>query len=255
MAGIPGASPEWPSLLLAELGRLALLTHAFRRLDALDPALREDVRRLVGFTLSQEEVAAGAEAVTDRWMVLGQTADEEERVRVQRTWLLGEVTGRRALILQFAVGDGGFPALFAPGTRFEADLAFWPSAWPQRALVKERRGATETVGALPPVPGTESIGAFLEETAEALARQPWLDRFPCALRGVVPVSAGGGFQLRDGEGLALALVKGDHWKLVALSGGRPLDLAGEWDGGALLPLGAAVDGVWFHLGRGLGRDG
>jgi hypothetical protein len=253
MAGIPGASPEWPTLLVGELGRLALLTHAFRRLDDLAPALREDVRRLVGFTLSQEEVAAGADAVTDRWVVLGQTVDEEERVRAQRTWLLGETTGRRALILQFAVGDGGFPALFAPGTRFEADLAFWPSAWPQRALVKERCGSTETVGALPPVPGTDSIGSFLDETAEALARQPWLDRFPCALRGVVPVpdpqQGSGGFLVRDREGLALPLAKGDHWKLVALSGGRPLDLVGEWDGGALLPLGVAVDGVWHHLGR------
>ena len=249
MAGLPGASPEWPTLLLAELGRLTLLTHAFRRLDELDPALREDVRRLVGFTLSQEEVAAGADAVADRWVVLGQTVDEEERVRVQRSWLLGEATGRRALILQFAVGDGGFPALFAPGTRFEADLAFWPSAWPQRALVKERRGTTGTVGALPSAPGTDSIGAFLEETAGALARQPWLDRFPCALRGVVPVPAGGAFQVRDREGVALPLVRGDHWKLVALSGGRPLDFAGEWDGGALLPLGAAAGGSWHRLGR------
>lgn len=251
MAGLLGAHPEWPALLLAELGRLALLTQAFRRLDTLDPALREDVRRLVGFTLSQEEVAAGADAVTDRWVVLGQIEDEDERLRSQRTWLLGEATGRCALLLQFAVGDAGFPALFAPGSRFEADLAFWPSAWPQRALVKDRRGATQTVGSLPAAAGTGSIGAFLEETAEALARQPWLDRFPCVLRGAVPVSAGGGFQIRDAEGLALPLVRGDHWKLVALSGGRPLDLMGEWDGGALLPLGAGADGGWHHLGRDL----
>jgi hypothetical protein len=254
MAGLAGAGSDWPALLLAELGRLALLTHAFRRLDALDPALREDVRRLVGFTLSQEEVAAGADVVTDRWVVLGQTVEEDERVRLQRTWLAGETTGRRALILQFAVGDGGFQALFAPGTRFEGDLAFWPSAWPQRALVKERRGVTETIGALPPLPGTGSIGAFLEETAAALARQPWLDRFPCALRGVVPVPVPDGgkgetFQIRDQNGLALPLVRGDHWKLVALSGGRPLDLAGEWDGAAFLPLGAAAGGAWHRLGR------
>jgi hypothetical protein len=251
MADLPGAGPDWPALLLAELGRLTLLTQAFRRLDELEPSLREDVRRLVGFTLSQEEVAAGPGAVTDRWVVLGQTVDEEERVRLQRTWLLGESTGRRALILQFAVGDGGFPALFAPGTRFEADLAFWPSAWPQRALVKERRGVTGTIGALPPAPGTDSIGAFLEEIAGALARQPWLDRFPSALRDVVPVSGGDTFQLRDRDGLALPLVRGDHWKLVALSGGRPLDLAGEWDGHALLPLGAALGGAWHRLGRDL----
>jgi hypothetical protein len=253
LSGLPGSRPDWPALLLAELGRLALLTQAFRRLDALEPALAEDVRRLVGFTVSQEEVAAGGEAVSDRWLVLGQRVDEEERVRAQRTWLLGETTGRRALILQFAVGDGGFPALFAPGTRFAADLAFWPGAWPQRALVKERRGATEPAGPLPALPGTESAGAFLEETAAALARQPWLDRFPCALRGVVPVAAGDVFMIRDAEGRTLPLVRGDHWKLVALAGGRPLDVTAEWDGLALAPLCALAEGAWHHLSLEAGR--
>src|SRR5262249_26129376 len=35
MAGIPGASREWPEKLLGELGRLALLTHSFARIEAL----------------------------------------------------------------------------------------------------------------------------------------------------------------------------------------------------------------------------
>lgn len=252
MAGIAGSGPDWPARLLGELGRLSLLTHAFRRIDELEPDLREDVRRLIGFTLPQEEVAATAEAVTDRWLVLGQTLWDEERVRVQRTWLLGVSSARRALVLQFAVGEAQFPLLFAPGSVFEADLAFWPSAWPQRALIKERRGSTDPVGALPAVPGTESVGAFLEETAAALGRLPWLDRFPCALRGVVPVfdpanGKGDTFRVRDRDGHALPLVRGDHWKLVALSGGQPLDLAGEWDGEELLPLGAAAGNVWYDL--------
>lgn len=252
MAGLSGVGADWPARLLGELGRLALLTHAFQRLDELEPDLREDVRRLIGFTLTQEEVAATAEAVTDRWLVLGQTLWDEERVRVQRTWLLGVGTARRALILQFAVGEAQFPMLFAPGTVFEADLAFWPSAWPQRALIRERRGSTDPVGALPPVAGTESVGAFLEETATALGRLPWLDRFPCALRGVVPVfdpanGKGDTFRVRDRDGHTLPLVRGDHWKLVALSGGHPLDVTGEWDGEALLPLGAAAGNVWYDL--------
>lgn len=252
MGGIAGVGPDWPARLLGELGRLSLLTHAFRRLDELEPGLREDVRRLIGFNLTQEEVAATAEPVTDRWLVIGQTLWDEERVRVQRTWLLGEATARRALVLQFAVGEASFPMLFAPGTAFEADLAFWPSAWPQRALIRERRGATDPVGALPAVPGSESVGAFLEETAAALARLPWLDRFPCALRDVVPVfdpanGKGDTFRVRDRDGAALPLVRGDHWKLIALSGGRPLDLAGEWNGEALLPLGAAAGNVWYDL--------
>jgi hypothetical protein len=67
----------------------------------------------------------------------------------------------------------------------------------------------------------------------------------------IPNGRGDTFQIRDREGLALPLVRGDHWKLVALSGGRPLDLAGEWDGAALRPLGAATGGAWYRLGSDL----
>jgi hypothetical protein len=251
LAHIPGSGLDWPETLLGEIGRLALLTHAFRRLDALEPALREDVRRLVGFTLSQEEVTASGERVSDCWRVLGQVTEDEERVRSQRTWLLGEASGRAALILQFAVGDAAFPALYAPGSRFVGDLAFWPSAWPQRALVVERRDAgPEAAGGM----GSGSIAAFLSATADALARQPWLDRFPCLLRDVVPAPAPAvegkdRFRLLDREGKELPLVPADPWRLLALSGGRPLDLTGEWDGAAVTPLGAFVGGDFFPMGR------
>src|SRR5262249_49725081 len=105
LAGLPGSRPDWPAVLLAELGRLALATHAFRHLERLDGALQEEVRRLAGLTLREEEVLAQGESVTDRWVVLGQAMEEEERVRAQRTWLLGETTGRAALVLQFSAGD------------------------------------------------------------------------------------------------------------------------------------------------------
>lgn len=247
MAGLPGSGSDWPARLLRELGQLSLLAHAYGRLDELDPPLREDVRRLVGFSLAQEEVAASGETVTDRWAVVGQRTDDEERVRVQRNWLLGEATGRRALVLQFAVGESApFPALFVPGSRFEGDLAFWPGAWPQRALVKERRGAQETLRELP---GTGSVQDFLETVADALARLPWIDRFLCALRGVTPVPGAETWRIVDRDGADLPLSRGDHWLLLALSGGRPVDLAGEWDGDELTPLGAVAEGSYHPLGR------
>jgi hypothetical protein len=65
MAGIPNASPDWPRRLLDELGRLALLSEAYRRLDTLAPALQEDVRQAIGWTLKEEDVLAGGEVVAD----------------------------------------------------------------------------------------------------------------------------------------------------------------------------------------------
>ena len=53
----------------------------------------------------------------------------------------------------------------------------------------------------------------------------------------------------DADGAALPLTPGDYWLLLAISGGLPLDLAGEWDGRQLRPLGALSDGVYHPLGE------
>lgn len=252
LASLPGSVADWPARALRELGRLSLLSRAVARFEEIDPLLREDVRRLLGFTIDQQEVAASGETVNDRWVVLGQRVDDEERIRVQRNWLLGESTGRRALVLQFAVGEASFPALFVPGSRFEGALAFWPGAWPQRALVQERRDSGEPLRELPAVPGSESFDGFLAGTAEALARVPWMDRFLCSVRGVVPVADADGsrpWKVVDRDGGELPLIRGDHWLLLALSGGGHVDLAAEWDGDELTPLGVLSGGVYHPLGR------
>jgi len=241
VASIPNSSPDWPEKLLAQLGRLALLTEAFRQGEQLEPALREDVRQLIGWTLDQEEVAARGERVADKWLILGQRCYEEEfrQQKTQRTWLLGTQTGRTALLLQFSVARTPFPEVFPLGMCQEAEVVFWPSAYPQRGRIEARRGELTAIqGALP---GVIAVEAFLAGVATALARQPWLERFLCTLQNVVPIcdTTGNQWYIRDSGGATLPLAKGDHWQLLALSGGAPVNFVGEWDGEALLPL-----GVW-----------
>ncbi|HEV2404868.1 MAG TPA: SWIM zinc finger family protein, partial [Ktedonobacterales bacterium] len=72
LAGVPGSSEDWPERLIGGLGRLALLTHAYSRLDTLNAPLRHDVRQLIGWTVSQDEITATGEVVTDDWQALGQ---------------------------------------------------------------------------------------------------------------------------------------------------------------------------------------
>ena len=84
-----------------------------------------------------------------------------------------------------------------------------------------------------------------------LARQPWMERFLCVLHNVTPICIdnGAAWYARDVGGAVLPLTKGEHWQLLALSGGHPVDLAGEWDGETLLPLGVLVDNTYIVLGR------
>lgn len=246
IAGIPNATPDWPERLLAELGRLALLTHAFRRLDALDPAMQEDVRQLIGWSLKEDEVVARGEAVRAEWVVLGQWVEGEERLRTQRTWLISADGVRTALVLQFSAVGAPLPQMIVPGTCQQAELVYWPGAYPQRALLKERTGNPAPLAAR--LPGRVALDDALTGVAQALGRQPWLDRFPFVLADVIPVPHEGQWQIEDQTGARLPLTRGDHWRLLALSGGAPVDLAGEWNGTDLLPLGVVVDNAYHPLG-------
>jgi SWIM zinc finger len=245
MAWLPGAHPAWTEELLDRLGALALLVHAYRRKGELDPALERDVEQLVGHPLEQAEVVAHGDIAEDRWHVLGQVLDEDERMRMQRAWLRGERTGRTAVVLQFAAGSARFAESLAPGTAFAGALAFWPGALPRRALV-HRRGPAQPIAA---VHGASPIAGFLSDHAAALARMPWLESDLAALAQVVPVARDSedGFRVADAAGSALPLGGRDHRLLFAVSGGHPIDVVGEWDGYRLRPLSAIADGRFHPL--------
>jgi hypothetical protein len=246
MADIPNSSPDWPTKLLSEMGKLALLSHAFRRREHLDTALQTDIRQLVGWPIDQEEISARGETVTDDWLILGQRVNDTEKVREQWTWLLGQHTKRPALILQFAFSQTPFAEVFPLGVRQTADLTFWPAAYPLRARVETRRGAISTLTET--LPGIETIEDFLRQVANALARNPWQEHFLCVLNNATPFCTDKGtrWYIRDQQGAILPLSTGEHWNILALTGGYAIDFVGAWNGNALRPLGMLVAHT-YHL--------
>lgn len=247
LAEIPHSGADWPERLVGDLGRLALLTTAYRRADALDPALRDDVRQLVGWTLSAEEVVARGERVADDWLILGAITDEEGKLRTQRIWLQGAETHRNAMLTQVTPINSAFAETFAPGDWMTAELFFRPGAYALRANLGKRSDALQRASSLM---GPDTIEGFLTDLSSGLARQPWLDRLPCVLRVVVPIhrEADGDWFLRDASGAALPIYGRRNWTLLALSGGYPLTVVVEWDRDHLTLLGAELDGVYYPLG-------
>lgn len=236
LAAIP-RQPGWPDRLLEEYALLRLLVQAYRRRDELPEGLRDTVRSRVGFTVPQEEVLTGGERVRDRWWVTGSRDTAQEQLTTRRSWLRGRATRRPALVLSFAAPGTSPDASLIVGTEIDAELAFYPGSPPLRALVAERHGA-----AAPGRPAGVSVQGFLDEHAAALADDPWLDRWPAVLENVRLARAGGGGLFAvDEAGAALPLRLGDPWRLLALSGGGPVTLAGEWSPRGLRPLAAWHD--------------
>ncbi|MEV4003366.1 SWIM zinc finger family protein [Actinomadura sp. NPDC049753] len=233
LAAIP-RRPGWPGRLLEEYALLRLLVRAYQRREELPEGLRETVRSRVGFTVPQEEVLSGGERVRDLWSVTGSRDTAQDLITTRRVWLRGSRTGRPALVLSFAAPGTSLDGSLVVGMQIDAELTFYPGAQPLRALVAERYGAP-----MRGTPAGTSVRGFLDEHAAALALDPWLDRWPATLEDVrLARTEEGDLYVIDGAGDALPLRIGDPWRLLALSGGGPVTLAGEWRPRGLRPLAA-----------------
>src|SRR5439155_12387236 len=93
-----------------------------------------------------------------------------------------------------------------------------------------------------------------------LARNPWIERFPMLLQNVVPQRQNTGWAIRDDAGHVLPIKPefDKNWGLLALSGGHPVSIFGDWDGQHFMPL--SVFAYRFvhligDLGSGVGDQG
>ncbi|MFN7928963.1 MAG: SWIM zinc finger family protein [Blastocatellia bacterium] len=229
--------------MLRQLAKVHLLIEGYKRLETLPAETQADLRTLIGWTQNQDELLQQS-GFKDKWFVLGQRVTEEDRLHVQATWLRGVTTRRDAVLLQYAHGSQPLDASWLIGSALEAELVFFASAYPLRALVKER-------GALVPdsTPTATTIAEAMAGYAAALAWHPWLERFPLLLENVIPLRQGERWSVCDAaqHHLPLAANFAREWELLALSGGHPVQLFGEWDGEALLPLSLWADGTFVNL--------
>ncbi|RBO92550.1 DUF5691 domain-containing protein [Nocardia puris] len=276
---------DWPARMLREFAGLHLLVAAHRRLDELPPGLRASVRTHIGYPTPAESVRAEPR-VRDEWMTLGVRVTEDERLYTRRTWLYGRHTHRWAVLVDHSFGDPTFAATApALGFQSDADLHFYPAAAPLRALWGTRHGADEPFTTLPKAPDTAEssspgetpvpqpavghsstarrgpVARALEEHAAALGADPWLRGWPVLLRNVVPVAAQapgaeeptgegglGRWRVVDASGAALPLVAGaEPWMSLAVSGGYPVAVAGEWTADGLVPVSVFTSGECVGL--------
>lgn len=249
LAGIVHTGADWSDRVLERLGRLYLLIEGFERIETLPPAVQADLRTQLGWSLNQEEVLAG-QADADLWLVVGQCTEEEERLRARRTWLYGIATHTFALLLDFAHGQQPFEQSLLPETCLEAELVFYPSTYPLRALIKTRQESS----ALPkPPPAIASITEAIATYSKALARCPWLERFPLLLQNMTPRREEQDWLLQDQQGVVLPLsyrlAATQAWQLLALSGGQPLSVFGEWDGRFLTVLSVWIEDSYYGFGN------
>lgn len=236
------SGPGWPDRLLAQLGRLHLVLEGWHHLADLPPPLAAEVRTQVGFPTARADVLA-LPPVRDRWDVLAAVLSDDGTLATRRVWMRGRTAGGWALLLDTGPSGATFATEVVVGSTFEADVHRYPGAQGQRSLVGERHGEACRTTALDGCLVADALAA----DALALAASPWLAQTPVCLGGVVPVVDGERWLVVDGQGDGL-LLGGAAWDLLALSGGHPVVVVGEWDGHRLSPLSCLADGHLCPLG-------
>ncbi len=222
---------NWSQCFLEQLALIHLLIEGYQSIESLSPETQADIRTAIGFTQSQDELNAQT-PIEDIWRVYGQVTTEEDRLRARRTYLVGQQSQRVAMLLEFAHAQQPFNTLLSGFESWEGQVVFYPSNYPQRAILKEGRFISSNHSYQMRANG---IAEILEHYSEALSKNPWTVRIPCTLEASpVPLD----WTLRDLQGMQVKVhPQFAFWPLLLEdSAGKNLHFFGEWDGDCFLPL-------------------
>ena len=181
LAGLVGASPDWHSDVLAELGLLHLLAHAGRRLGSMPGPLADAVATTVGWQVRQADVLAGVPD-TDTWIVAARSDTREDRIEVRRHWLRGARPGSGRCCCRSPPTARASTPPSTVGTSIDADLHRYPGP-ALRALIGARHAEPVEPARPPAVDVMEACG----EVGRLLVGEPWLDRVPFTVTASIAV--------------------------------------------------------------------
>jgi hypothetical protein len=233
--------------VLDRIGLLFLVCETWDRRETLDARLAAEVRSRIGWTVREADLPE-SEDVTDDWVVVARRHEDDDRLRETRTWLRGATTGRWVVLLDFAPIRTE-PANEPPvGTGMTGRVGIYPGASGLRGVL---RAGWQADARAVQMAGAEDHAAALATYRTAVAGDPFLERWPLAIDGVQVAWDRDTDRMaivdRTGSVLPVRLERPTKASLLAFSGGRPVAVAGEWDGHALDVLAAGDGDVWIGL--------
>jgi hypothetical protein len=212
----------WPTPFMDQLLRIYLVMEGYNNSSSLSESLQQDIRTWIGFTQNQEELKEQT-GITDTWLVLSKQSIEVDAVTTERTWLYGTKSNRYALLLQFIIRGQGIQHSLTPGMFVQAELVFFPSASPLRAIIKQQV-STNAVSEFNKFENWQQVA----ETETDLNNQlPFRSERPFVIQQLKPVQYNKQWWLQDRDNKLMQL-KNEYksiWKLLSLSAGNPSDMA------------------------------
>lgn len=236
----------WQSKFMDRLIRLYTVAEGYKNLSTINETLQHDVLREIGFTTSQEELKK-QDGTKDTWLVLGKNVDIEGQLTIEENWLYGIESGQYALILQFYARGQSSQVFIMPGTYIVAELVFFTSVIPYRAIIKGQ--AVPGAGLSFENKGAENWGQIAMYETLMNSKLPFHNEVPGIIKKVTPVKFQEEWWLQDqlGHLCMLNTEFKDFWKLLAISGGKPLDMAVIGKENHYMPIGVWDQNIYRAL--------
>lgn len=230
-----GQHPRWHEDVLEEMAMLHVLAVGAQHTSALAPGLADGVHAATGLTVAKDDVLAGV-PTTATWIVSGESRTREDRITVQRTWLAtsGSAPVTWAMLLAFGAFGNEVTSEYRVGHAFDADVHWYPGGINLRAIVGRTtsESAPHHSG-----PAATSIADALQAAGWALADEPWLERYPVCIAAVPAPIGNGRWVLADDSGSVPVTAGFTRMaEVVAVSGGYPVRIVGEWSTDGVEPL-------------------
>lgn len=236
---------KWQDRALDIISKLYLLVKTIKNYNQLSPIWQSTIKSLAGWGQSTKDLLAdeNAEVISDHWLVLGQETEESNDIITQRNWLVGCNTDTKALILNFGTPFSTLETNLLPGTIIDADLAFFPSIQPHRAVVKLQRSTAQRLPQYPQVQAT------LDETkrlqTQILKTNPWANDHIFLLKNFRLFQQEDTWYICDTAKTSLSLYDSVNidkiTKCLAITGNKPIDLAFILRNDEAIPLGVFED--------------
>lgn len=227
----------WQPAFLDQLVRIYLVTSGFLNSATLSPDLLQDVRSYIGFTHNQDALKEQT-GISDTWLVLSKQSTEEDTLLVERNWLYGIKSNSYALVLQFIVRGQSFNTVtITPGLYLEAELVYFPSVSPLRAIIKKQLNTSKAA-----IPGGFANWQDVVNTETVLSSTlPFRGERPYIIQQLTLVEHKQQWWLQDADNKRMSVDESFNnvWKLLSLGGGEPLDMAVVGKEKSFVPV-----GVW-----------
>jgi hypothetical protein len=223
------------------IGELSLLVSAFRNLPQLDEDMQEEIFNTIGRIVKKSDVLERGTSVKDKWLVLAENETFSlDYIQERRVWLQGIESKKTAMIQDFLFpGANSYEQQFLVGSILDAELAFYPASFQQRAIIK--------YSSLFELQGADFVAEFVAEFvdfselmtayANMLKINPWLRLASVSIADLIPFKdTKGNWFVMDRFKQILKLNNPSHdslIKILSMSGGHPIAMIGEYNGSGL----------------------